>query len=305
VKFAKIILMIGIIWVQAYAVRVVAVLEIIPNANVEGLSIDEFRHLTDNLRVEATKALPSSEFSILTRDGIIALLPSDEKEAECLAQSCAVNIGRVIGAEYVSAGNISKFAGKLALTVELYETMSSRLVGSFSTEVEGVSDLLEVIRREGIPLFEKIKPAVAPPPTPPPTPPATPEPTPALTPTPLTPLPPTTPLTPIPLTPPTPAPTPLPEPAIPHSPPSAPQKNKTPFYAAVALDFLGVAAIGFGIWQNAEGKSLHKEYMALSGEDADYKGAGEKVRSAEKKRNIAYIVGGTLLAAGVGVHIWF
>jgi hypothetical protein len=84
----------------------------------------------------------------------------------------------------------------------------------------------------------------------------------------------------------------------------AKEKKRGSLWLAVGLDLLGAAAVGFGVWQNSEAKSFDKEYMELSG-DADYKGAKDKAESAVAKRNIGYILGGALLAAGVGVHIWF
>jgi hypothetical protein len=81
---------------------------------------------------------------------------------------------------------------------------------------------------------------------------------------------------------------------------------RSSFWVALGLDLLGAAALGFGIWQNGEVSSLHKDYMAInSGNEADYSKAQKDTESAETKRNIGYIAGGVLLAAGVGVHIWF
>ena len=136
---------------------VLAVLEIVPASEVEELTINEIRLLSDELRRQAVNILPAKEFTILTRDGIIALIPPDEKEAECLAESCAVDIGRAIGAEYISSGMIAKFAGKLSLTVELYETMGGRLLGSFLTYGTSIEGLMETIRAESPAMFEKVK----------------------------------------------------------------------------------------------------------------------------------------------------
>jgi TolB-like protein len=142
----------------AHSSAVLAVLEIIPSSEVEEeLSIDELRLLSDELRRQAVNILPANEFNVLTRDGMIALIPADEKEAECLAQSCAVEIGRAIGAEYISAGRIAKFAGKLSLTVELYETMGGRLLGSFLTYGTSIEGLMETINRESPAMFERVK----------------------------------------------------------------------------------------------------------------------------------------------------
>ena len=85
----------------SFAIKYVAVLEIVPDDNLtEEITIAESRHLTDELRRQAVNNLPAEEFSVLTRDNLIALMPPDEEEADCLAESCAVDIGRAIGAEY-------------------------------------------------------------------------------------------------------------------------------------------------------------------------------------------------------------
>jgi len=141
----------------AHSAAVLAVLEIIPSSEVEELTISEFRLLSDELRRQAVNILPADEFNVLTRDGMIALIPSDEEEAACLAESCAVDIGRAIGVEYISAGRIAKFAGKLSLTVELYETMGGRLLGSFLTYGTSVEGLMETIKAESPAMFEKVK----------------------------------------------------------------------------------------------------------------------------------------------------
>jgi len=141
----------------AHSSAVLAVLEIIPSEVEEELTINELRLLSDELRRQAVNILPANEFTVLTRDGMIALMPADEKEAECLAESCAVEIGRAIGAEYISSGRIAIFAGKLSLTVELYETMSGRLLGSFLTYGTSIEGLMETIKSESPAMFEKMK----------------------------------------------------------------------------------------------------------------------------------------------------
>jgi len=139
----------------ANAAGIMAILEITPNNNEASLSVSEYRHLTDELRNRARETLPSG-YSILTRDNIISLLPSDEKEAECLAESCAVDIGRAIGAEYVTQGFVGKFQGMHTLTVELYESMTGNMLGSFVTESNDALGLLGAIREKAPALFNKI-----------------------------------------------------------------------------------------------------------------------------------------------------
>jgi len=141
----------------AFAVNNVAVLELIYNESVaEIIKIEESRHMTDELRRQAVMALPKGEYSVLTRDNIIALIPPDEKEAECLAQGCAVDIGRAIGAEYITQGTIGKFGNKLTISVELYETISGKLLSSIVFESSDIEGLLTAIRDQAKPLFQSI-----------------------------------------------------------------------------------------------------------------------------------------------------
>ncbi|MDR2580469.1 MAG: DUF3280 domain-containing protein [Fibromonadaceae bacterium] len=139
---------------MVHSSNIVAVLEIIPNSTNVNLTISEFRHLTDELRTQAREALPRGSYSILTRDNITQLIPAEQ--AECFAESCAIDIGRAIGAEYVTQGFVGGFDGMLTLTVELYESMSGNLLGSFVTESDGVRGLLSTIRERAPGLFTHI-----------------------------------------------------------------------------------------------------------------------------------------------------
>jgi hypothetical protein len=140
----------------ASAANIVAVLEVVPGGDDVELTLSEYRQISDELRTRARNALPKS-FSVLTRENILQLVPPDEKEAECLAESCAVEIGRAIGAEYIASGEVRMFAGKLILSVQLYESMSGNLLGSFSTSPsEDILVLLNEIEAKSTPMFERI-----------------------------------------------------------------------------------------------------------------------------------------------------
>jgi hypothetical protein len=140
----------------ANAANIVAVLEVIPEGDDVELTFSEYKQLTDELRMRARNALPKN-FSILTRENILQLIPPDEAEAECLAEGCAVDIGRAIGAEYIASGQVRKFGGKLILSVQLYESMNGNLLGSFSTSPSGdIIVLLNEIEKKSTPMFEKI-----------------------------------------------------------------------------------------------------------------------------------------------------
>jgi len=263
------------------AANILAVLEITPGNNDDiNLTISEYRHLTDELRTQAREILPP-QYTVLTRDNIFQLIPPDEKEAECLAESCAVDIGRAIGAEYVTQGSIGKFEEKLTLTVELYESMSGNMLGSFVTESDTPSGLLNTIREKAPALFAKITPPPLPPIVQPIVQPTIPEPIPA---------------------------------TIPTNIPAEPEKSYTSMWVAIGLDVLGATAIGLGIYNNAKAKEYYSEsekilknarfdkYDEMQSEfDSKYK----KMQDAQTARDAFYAIGSALLLGGIAVHIWF
>ncbi|GBU25212.1 hypothetical protein R83H12_01853 [Fibrobacteria bacterium R8-3-H12] len=67
-----------------------------------------------------------------------------------------MEIGRAIGAEYITQGTIGKFGNKLTISVELYESMSGKLLSSIVFESKDIDGLLGTIRSEAKPLFQGI-----------------------------------------------------------------------------------------------------------------------------------------------------
>jgi len=250
-----------------------AVLEIIPKSEIEDISITEMRHLTDELRKQAVLALPNKDYSVLTRDNMLALIPSDEAEAERLAESGAVDIGRAIGAEYVSQGSLDKFGSEFSLSIELYKTTSSKLIGSILIESSDVKGLLTAIREQAPALFARIAKEDAPQNIP--------------------------------------APDTIiieKEKPIPANiPPEPKPKSKAPMWIAISLDVLGAAALGFGIYQHIQKDKLYKDYkeMPEGKYKKEYDDALKKANDAQDLRDIGFISGGVLLGAGIAVHIWF
>ncbi len=137
-----------------YAANVLAVLEIISKSEVDA-SITEMQHLTDELRRQAILTLPEN-YNVLTRDNIISLIPQNEAEAKRLVEGSVVDIGRAMGAEYVSQGSIGNFGEGMSLSIELYETMNGKLLGSIVIESHDIKGLLAAIREQAPGLFSKI-----------------------------------------------------------------------------------------------------------------------------------------------------
>jgi len=80
---------------------------------------------------------------------------------------------------------------------------------------------------------------------------------------------------------------------------------KTSFWVGIGLNVLGAAALGYAIYENGETKDAFNKY-GESGHTGDYyENAWKDVESSRSKRNAFYIIGGAVLASGIGVHIWF
>jgi hypothetical protein len=78
-------------------------------------------------------------------------------------------------------------------------------------------------------------------------------------------------------------------------------KVKPKTAAAIGLDVLGVAAIGFGIYQNSQMNNHVEKAKIYNRNDPEY----QKAVDAHSARNISYIAGSALLASGITIHIFF
>ncbi|MCL2259905.1 MAG: hypothetical protein FWC15_00960 [Fibromonadales bacterium] len=265
----------------AHAVSTVAVLEVVPSGDMS-LKLSKYYNLTDELWTIAGNTLSQRNYTILTRDNILSMLPPDSEEAKCLAKSCAVDIGRAIGAEYVMQGFVNEFGGMLILTVELYESISGHLLGSFVTESVNVMGLLKAIRDKAPDLFARINSKATE---------QKPEPESVIS---------------------------LVEEVdseldnklgqkIDTQIESVEKKGNASFWVALGFDLVGVGLVAYGFVKNAEAKDLHYDYWNLpraSSQD-EFDRLWEKADDARSMRNKLYIVGSLVLATGIGVHICF
>jgi len=259
----------------------IAVLEIVL-ASDDGmdLTVEETKFLTDELRRQAAMILPK-EYSVLTREEIISLA---SKSTENL--NTVIEIGRAIKSDYVTRGSIGKLGSLFTLTVEIYEVSNGKLLNYFSKETADLKGLLDAIRENSPNLFAKAAQKE--------------EPIKVSEPQPATP---------------TDIPTNIPT-NIPANTPTESQKIKTSFWVALGLDVLGATALGLGIYNNAKSSKSSDEskrlYNAEPKDEDEYKknkkaydDEQDKMKSAEKARNIFYATGGALLVGGIAVHIWF
>ncbi len=134
-KIAAILVSAGLIGVMtvlpsmAAATRIISVLDLRNNA---GLSAAESAYLTDLVRDALARKLPLDYFTIMTRESILELLPEGTRLSDCLDASCEVEIGRILGADYVVSGEVLEFAGEQRLILKAHHCLSAAFVGSES-----------------------------------------------------------------------------------------------------------------------------------------------------------------------------
>lgn len=137
---------------QSAVASLVAVLE----TESEGayISTSEKKFLTDELRKQAVRVLPSENFIIMTRENVQMLL-NDKKLEECIG-SCAVETGRNLSAAYVVNSHVGHFEDRFSLTVELYSVKSKKLLGEFTAWEYEVAGLVDEIEKSAAEMFDKI-----------------------------------------------------------------------------------------------------------------------------------------------------
>jgi len=83
------------------------------------------------------------------------------------------------------------------------------------------------------------------------------------------------------------------------------QPIKTSFWVALGLDVLGAAAFYAGYLKNEKMNEALDRYNVIKQPYEYYQDARKDAESSRNSRNTFYVVGGVLLASGIGVHIWF
>jgi Protein of unknown function (DUF1566)/PEGA domain len=108
----------------------VAVLELVNKASITD---DEATFLTDQIRNVASQRLPAGDFTVMTSENIQELLPPGTNLTQCATASCEVEIGRMIGAEYIVTGEILLISGELRVQIKTHHTGSGHFLGSEKT----------------------------------------------------------------------------------------------------------------------------------------------------------------------------
>ncbi|MDP8222383.1 MAG: hypothetical protein P9L99_03415 [Candidatus Lernaella stagnicola] len=90
----------------------IAILDLI---NKSGLPENDVYFLTELIRGQVKRSLPSSSYSIMTRENIFELLSPDMDLKKCTEAECEVQVGRQLGAAYIITGDALIFDRRLHL----------------------------------------------------------------------------------------------------------------------------------------------------------------------------------------------
>ncbi len=261
---------------------------VIPVQGDESLTAQQLSFLTGQLSAELVKA---KAFTVLDRGQMEYILKEQgfQQSGACNSSECQVQMGQLLGVEYIVAGALVRFDDLYALRADYIDVASGKVVLSVDQNEEG--DLKDVYQAltQGVgqklakAVREKKKntsPVAAPVPSSALPAPAIPEPDPSYN---------------------------APPPAkigvdVADGPRLLPGKTK----AAVLLGVAGIVCGVVGVVANSELSSERKTYSQAafaSPEEADSQ--WKKVTDAESRRNLSYGLALGLLAAGVTVQIAF
>ncbi|MDR2583480.1 MAG: hypothetical protein LBC75_08380 [Fibromonadaceae bacterium] len=241
----------------------------------DSIGFSDLAYLTDKMRETAVNVLPSERFGVMTTESIVAFLGSMENTVKvCKESSCLAELGRKVSADYVAQGRIGRFSEYLTIKVELYNVKTGNLMGSFTGNFKDIYSALAIIDEKAPDLFKKMLGE-----------PKAPKPEPIIV-------------------------VEKPEVAKLEPEPAKPEPEVKPFprtstWVGLGLELVGAALIYAGYSKDKEIKNSYDSYDFPWLDQSEYDNAWDNVESNKTQRNMFYILGGVLLASGIGIHIWF
>ena len=137
----------------AWSAGIISVLDLHNNA---GLKEPEIAYLTDLARDALVRNLPLENFTIMTRESILELLPKGTRLSDCLDASCEVEIGRTLGASYVVSGEVLTFSGEHRLIIKVHHCTSASFIGSETAAGQNLKELESAVAGTTALLAERI-----------------------------------------------------------------------------------------------------------------------------------------------------
>ena len=118
--------------------RTVAVLEFENQLGPEEKKLDRV-YFSDAVR--AALADPAAGLVVMTRENVLQLLVASGKKLEECVGECEVETGRLLGAELVVSGRLTRVGKRYKLTLRVHDTRRGALLGSTSASGESVEAL--------------------------------------------------------------------------------------------------------------------------------------------------------------------
>ena len=123
----------------------------------DSIGFSDLSYLTVRFHETAVNVLPKSHYSVMSMQSIVDFLGSEERAVkECKEATCLAQLGRKVNADYVAQARIGRFNKNLSVGVELYNSKSGALVGSFTGDSKDISGLRDIIDEKAPLLFKKL-----------------------------------------------------------------------------------------------------------------------------------------------------
>ena len=135
--------------------KLVAVLEL---RNLSKLKRTDVSALTTTIR-QAASHLSKSKFGLITKENISVMLPPGKTIEDCEGE-CDVETARLIGADYVISGEVSKFGSFLRVNISLHEAISGHLLGAHVVKQKKINELDQKLLSETLILLSELEPSL-------------------------------------------------------------------------------------------------------------------------------------------------
>ncbi len=129
--------------------RTLAILEV--QEAESGLSDAQLDAISDWVRGAARTILP--HLTVMTRENQAVLLEANERAIETCVHDCEVQIGRMLGADYMVTGSVTRFGGLLVLTLRMHDTARAAFLGQARGRAASEEELIEAVEDAGDTLF--------------------------------------------------------------------------------------------------------------------------------------------------------
>jgi formylglycine-generating enzyme required for sulfatase activity len=151
-------ILVGLLWMaQLGAAQVLAVLDK-SRPEDAGLSRAKLDALTQAVRGEATRRLPTG-FTILSEENTLVILRDMGVDLSRCQGECEVETGRKLGADWVLSQQLTRFGTVWNLQLNLFETATGALRGSERAQVEQEGRLVAVAEEKAGLLCVKVAPS--------------------------------------------------------------------------------------------------------------------------------------------------